>query len=136
MKKLKITVGKKSYEVTVEVLSDDTPQRRNYGAADASSSGPPPGKSAPSAPAVSKPTGAKPVSQVAGEKSVLSPMAGLVRSVAVQVGDEVEKGQKLVVLEAMKMENQISAPTAGTVKAVHVSEGEQIPDGHVLVELE
>ena len=63
-------------------------------------------------------------------------MAGVVLSVLVEVGDKVEKGQPVVVLEAMKMENRVSATTSGTVKTVEVKKGESVLEGHVLVVLE
>jgi pyruvate carboxylase subunit B len=51
------------------------------------------------------------------------------------VGDEVAAGQGLVVMEAMKMENELRAPAAGTVKAVHAAPGTPVEKGTVLVEL-
>ena len=63
-------------------------------------------------------------------------MAGAILTVLVKPGDSVKQGQPLVVLEAMKMENQITAPVAGTVKSVDVKEGESVGEGHVLVVLE
>ena len=63
-------------------------------------------------------------------------MAGSVKSVLVEVGDEVNERQPLIILEAMKMENQITAPIAGTVQSVEVSEGESVAEGHVLLVLE
>ncbi len=65
-----------------------------------------------------------------------SPLAGVVISLLVAAGDEVEHGQELVVLEAMKMENRIPAHAAGKVKSVHVAEGDSVPEGHVLLILE
>ena len=54
----------------------------------------------------------------------------------VEVGHEVERGQTLVILEAMKMEHRVAAPAAGTVTAVHVQAGEQVDDGTILLDLE
>ena len=71
-----------------------------------------------------------------GELTVKAPMPGLVRAVAVAVGDSVEAGQRLVLLEAMKMENEIHAPRAGTIKAVRVAAGETVENGRPLVVLE
>ncbi|TBV05442.1 acetyl/propionyl/methylcrotonyl-CoA carboxylase subunit alpha [Phytopseudomonas dryadis] len=65
-----------------------------------------------------------------------APMNGSIVRVLVEVGQRVEAGTALVVLEAMKMEHSIRAPGAGTVKALHCSEGELIGEGAVLVELE
>ena len=63
-------------------------------------------------------------------------MPGTVLEVAVAPGDEVRARQRLVVLEAMKMENPIAAPFDGTVTAVHVTAGDRVAGGAVLVELE
>ncbi len=71
-----------------------------------------------------------------GELAVKAPMPGLVRAVVVAVGEPVQVGQRLVVLEAMKMENDIQAPRAGTVKAVQVVAGDKVEHGRVLVVLE
>jgi propionyl-CoA carboxylase alpha chain len=74
------------------------------------------------------------VEEVSG--SLVAPMPGKVVSVAVKAGDEVKKGQTLVVLEAMKMEHQIGSPDDGVVKEVRVSAGEQLERGAVLVIVE
>ena len=63
-------------------------------------------------------------------------MAGTIKSVLVKHGDSVKQGQPLVVLEAMKMENQITAPVAGRVKSVDVKEGESVQESHILLVLE
>ncbi len=64
-----------------------------------------------------------------------APMPGLVVRVLVKEGDEVETGRGLVVLEAMKMENELKAPGAGTVKTIHVAAGAKVERGSPLVEL-
>lgn len=66
---------------------------------------------------------------------VRAPMPGLVLAVDVEVGERVGAGRGLVVLEAMKMENEIRAPIAGIVKAVHVRGGEAVEKGAALIEL-
>jgi glutaconyl-CoA/methylmalonyl-CoA decarboxylase subunit gamma len=71
-----------------------------------------------------------------GAFTVKAPMPGLVRAVAVAVGDVVALGQRLLVLEAMKMENDIQAGQAGTVTAVHVAAGDTVQTGRPLVEIE
>jgi biotin carboxyl carrier protein len=77
--------------------------------------------------ASSKPTGPAPI---------VAPMPGLIVRVSVAVGDQVQAGQGLVVMEAMKMENELRTSAAGTVKAVHVSPGKAVEKGTVLVELD
>lgn len=72
----------------------------------------------------------------AGETVVRAPMPGRVLELSVAVGQSVESGVRLVVLEAMKMENEVLAPRAGTVKRVHVSRGDTVERNAVLVELE
>lgn len=65
-----------------------------------------------------------------------APMSGLVVRVLCSVGDTVQPGQALVVLQAMKMENELSLPRAGTVRSVHVAPAQTVEQGQVLVELE
>ena len=71
----------------------------------------------------------------AGPAPLVAPMPGLVVRVTVQPGDTVQAGQALVVMEAMKMENELRAPAAGTVKAVLVQPGTKVEKGATLVEL-
>lgn len=68
--------------------------------------------------------------------SVLAPMPGLVVRVLVQPGERVQAGQGVVVIEAMKMENELRASTAGIVRGVPVMPGSAVEKGAVLVELE
>jgi acetyl/propionyl-CoA carboxylase alpha subunit len=68
--------------------------------------------------------------------TVVAPMPGTVVEVAVEVGETVDAGQPLVVLEAMKMETPLRAPADGTVGAVHVAAGDHVARGAVLVSLE
>ena len=62
-----------------------------------------------------------------------APMPGAVLSTAVAAGDVVQKGQLLLILEAMKMEHRITAPRDGTVEALHVTAGDQVENGQLLV---
>ncbi|MGH8972415.1 MAG: biotin/lipoyl-containing protein, partial [Acidimicrobiia bacterium] len=69
----------------------------------------------------------------AGTGTVASPMQGTIVKTLVAVGDEVETGQAVVVLEAMKMENHVVAERAGTVTEIRVSPGDTVGTGDVLV---
>jgi biotin carboxyl carrier protein len=64
---------------------------------------------------------------------VKAPMPGLVLDVLVAPGDSVEVGQKILVLEAMKMENAIKSPTAGVVASINVSKGQAVDKNYVLI---
>ena len=65
--------------------------------------------------------------------NVVAPMPGLIMKVLVKVGDTVTVGQKVMTMEAMKMENDINAGSAGTVKAVLVKEGDNVKEHQPLV---
>ena len=67
---------------------------------------------------------------------IKAPMPGKVLSIDVQQGDQVQKGDTLLVLEAMKMENEIKAPIQGRVKTIQVELGQTIEKQTLLVELE
>ena len=69
-------------------------------------------------------------------RDLKAPMPGLVVKVLVSAGQEVSAGQPLVVLQAMKMENELSLPGGGTVSAVGVAEGQTVDAGQVLATLE
>ena len=86
---------------------------------------------------------AKPTVQVAppaakeGKKSgVKSPLPGVILDIKVKVGDEVKKGQTIIILEAMKMENEIMAPHDGNIAQVCVSKGAAVDTGDALIVLE
>jgi pyruvate carboxylase subunit B len=70
------------------------------------------------------------------ERTIQAPMPGLVLEVNVEEGDAVEAGDALLVLEAMKMENELQAPVDGTVKAIHVEADDTVDKNALLVELE
>lgn len=116
MKNLRITVNGTAYDVQVEELGTDA----------APTSAPAPAKAA--APAPKK----APAAAAAGEK-VAAPMPGTIVSVNVSNGQSVKAGDVLVVLEAMKMENEIKAPSDGTITSVAVSKGESVDTGATLV---
>jgi len=69
----------------------------------------------------------------AGEIAIKAPMPGLVREVSVNVGDAVKARQGIVILEAMKMENEIRAPRDGIVKEIRVKAGDKVEQGQALV---
>jgi len=67
--------------------------------------------------------------------AVVAPLAGSVARILVAEGDEIEAGQVLLVLEAMKMETEIPAPAAGKVSAILVAPGDAVQGGQALIEL-
>ena len=72
----------------------------------------------------------------AGAQAIRAPMPGLVLSIAVEPGQEVQRGSGLAVLEAMKMENELRAEHDGVVKAVHVAPGDAVGKSDLLMEIE
>jgi biotin carboxyl carrier protein len=81
-----------------------------------------------------RPTGEpQPLVEDAGEAEAVSPMPGVVVAVLVEAGQEVRAGEGLLILEAMKMENEIPAPRTGVVKAVQVRPGQRVSQDDVLV---
>lgn len=75
-------------------------------------------------------------SDAASHTNLKAPMPGLVVRIDVAVGDTVAKGDPLLVLEAMKMENELRAATGGTVSAVHVDESDAVAKNQLLIELD
>ena len=71
-----------------------------------------------------------------GDTEVRSLMPGKIVEILVGVGDEVEQDQGVLIMEAMKMENEVRASTTGTVKAILVAEGQAVEAGELLLELE
>ena len=88
-------------------------------------------KTAPAAPAVSaatpKPSAAP--APTAGGTTVSSPLPGVILDVCVKEGDTVKTGQKIMVLEAMKMENVIEATADGVIKSIKVNKGDSVMEG-------
>ena len=72
----------------------------------------------------------------AGRMSIKAPIPGLVVKAPVVAGQQVERGETLIILEAMKMENELRAPRAGTVREVRVQAGDQVNLGQLLVIME
>ena len=117
MKKYIVNVNGTSYEVTLEQVSAD--------AAQAAAPAAPAAPVAPAAPA------AAPAAPANGEK-IESPMPGNILSVNVANGQAVKKGDVLMILEAMKMENEIIAPCDGTVASLSVAAGATVESGSLL----
>ena len=93
----------------------------------------------PAAKPAAAPAAVAPVAKPAagGAKSgVKSPLPGVILDIKVNVGDEVKKGQTIIILEAMKMENSINADKDGKVTAINVSKGESVLEGTDLVIIE
>ena len=127
----KVTINDKEYEVEVEkgkanlirttaVQAAPAPAAAPVAAAPAAA----PAPAAPAAPAASVQAGTTPVN---------SPMPGTILDVKVTVGQAVKEGDLVVILEAMKMENEIYAPCAGTVAQVLTSKGASVDTGAPLV---
>ena len=83
------------------------------------------------------PSASAPASKpAAGKSGVKSPLPGVILDIKVKEGDEVKKGQTVIILEAMKMENSINADKDGKVTAINVSKGESVLEGTDLVIIE
>lgn len=68
--------------------------------------------------------------------AIKAPMPGLILEISVQVGQEVLENDNLLILEAMKMENNLSSPRAGIIKSISVSKGDTVEKGQLLIEFE
>ncbi len=68
-----------------------------------------------------------------GDGSILSPLPGLITSVDIQPGQKVAKGDRLVIVEAMKMEHTLRAPFDGLIEAIKVAVGSKVSEGHLVV---
>ena len=87
----------------------------------------------PSAPAPAAPAASAPA---ADAEVISAPMPGTILNIKVKAGDDVKKGDVLLVLEAMKMENEIMAPRDAKVAGVHVNKGDSVESGKALVSLQ
>ena len=139
MKEYKFKIGGKEYNVTVNPKEgkffDVTVNGATYEveAENAPAAAPAPQPAAApvqAAPAVAAAPAAKPAG--AGEK-VASPLPGVIIEISVKEGQQVKAGQKVAVLEAMKMENEIPAPKDGTVTDIHVHKGDTLQEGDPVV---
>lgn len=72
----------------------------------------------------------------AADNGVVAPMPGMVVKIDCAVGDSVAEGDKIIIVEAMKMENALAAPTTGTIKKINAEEGKAVDKGAVLIEIE
>ncbi len=140
MKTYRVTVNEEVYEVTIEEVKVPTqsvaPPRT---ATPASTPVPTPSVSPPQAtpkPAPPPPASAPTPIISTGGKEVQAPMPGKILAIKVVAGDVIKSGSVLIILEAMKMENDIMAPVDGTVKSVNVSVGDSVNTGDILVVIE
>ena len=115
MKKYRVNVNGTEYEITLEEVTG----------AEAAV--------APKAPAAPAAAPAPVAAAPAGGEKVVAPMPGNILAVNVNVGDTVKKGDVLLILDAMKMENEIQAPVDGTVTGVSVQKGAVVESGALLV---
>lgn len=125
MKSYKIYVNGQAFDVSVEEM----------GGSAVAAPAPAAAVAAPVAPAPQPAPAAAPVSVPAGATTVKAPMPGTILGVKVAAGQAVKKGQVLLILEAMKMENEICAGGDGTVAAVRVQSGQSVNTGDPLVDL-
>ena len=116
----------KSYTITVNGQAYDVQVEEKGGSSVASA----PVAAAPAAPAPK----AAPAQEVAADaEKITSPMPGTVLDIKVNAGDSVKRGDTLIVLEAMKMENNIVAPRDAIVASVNVAKGDSVESGSTLV---
>ena len=121
-RRFRVTVDGQAYEVELEeLLADESGQKAVT----------PPAHSGAAAPTPER----RPASAVGGSGVIKAPLPGMVLDVKVKVGSRVTEGQVLVILEAMKMENEIVAPRDGTVEQVAVEKGSPVAEGDDLVVL-
>ncbi|CUH93985.1 hypothetical protein P22_0047 [Propionispora sp. 2/2-37] len=122
MKKFNIKVNGTAYEVEVEEVKAAAPAPAAKPAAK------PAAASAPAAP-VAAPA---PAQVGAGDTAVSAPMPGKVVKIVAQAGQKVKKGDVVLILEAMKMQNEISAPADGTIKSINVAAGQGVKIGEIM----
>ena len=124
LRKFKIKVDGQEYQVEMEEIGAVAPAAP---VAPVAAPAAPAVEAAPAAPAA--PVAATP----AGADAMPSPMPGNILRVLVNVGDTVTENQPLMILEAMKMENEIVAAKAGVVAGIHVKEGQVVNPGDALI---
>ncbi len=122
MRHYRVNVNGTSYEISVEEITAE--EAKKSAAAAPSAPAPAPAPAPVSAPASE------------GATTVSSPMPGTILSVSVSAGSTVKKGDILMILEAMKMENEIMAPCDGRVASVGVQQGASVKTGDMLCVIE
>ena len=125
MKKFNVTVNGNTYEVEVEEVGGAVSAQPRPAAAA-------PAAAAPAAAPAPKAQAAAPAQVSAGDSPVVAPMPGKIAKVVAKAGQKVKKGDIIVILEAMKMQNEIGAPADGTVKSMNVSAGQNVKPGEVM----
>jgi len=125
MKRYNITVNGKAYDVVVEEAD----------AASAPAVAAPAPQAAPAATPAPTPAKEAPAPSAEGAIKVESPMPGTIMDVKVAVGDTVKDGQVLVILEAMKMENDIVSPGDGVVASINVKQGDSVSANDLLISI-
>ena len=130
MSKYRITLDGKTYEMDVELIGEGgavTPVANKAESA-APVSAPAAVSAAPAAPA-------KQAQPEVSSGSVVAPMPGTVIKIVKNAGDEVKAGELVLILEAMKMENEISSPVSGVISAINCTAGDTVNGGDVLFEV-
>lgn len=125
MSKYRITVEGKTYEMDVELIGAN-----GAVAAPVAKTAAPVAAAPKAAPA---PVAAKPAA--VGSGSVVSPMPGTILKVLKATGDSVKAGEVVLILEAMKMENEITAPVDGTIESLSLTEGSTVAGGDLLFDV-
>ena len=125
LRKFKIKVDGQEYQVEMEEIGAVAAPAPVALAA--------PAPAAPAAPAVEAAPAAPVAATPAGADAMPSPMPGNILRILVNVGDTVTENQPLMILEAMKMENEIVAAKAGVVAGIHVKEGQVVNPGDALI---
>ena len=123
MRKFKVNVNGTSY--TVEVAEEGVVAVAPVAAAPAAPA------AAPANP-FGAPAAAAPVEVAAGDTPVTAPMPGKVSKIMKKAGDKIAKGECIMTLEAMKMQNEIGAPVGGTIKSINVSKGDGVKPGQTM----
>jgi len=130
MKKYKITVNGQTYEVEIEEIGGTVSQT-------APAQVKPPAASEIKEPKPQPKPEAKPkTSGTAGNNKITAPMPGTIMSIKKKPGDKIQKGDVIMILEAMKMENEIVAPEGGTITSIDTSEGASVNTGDILATFE